>query len=229
MSNRFLMTAAAALMVAGPAFAGGFAPVAVAPAPAAPVVIAPPAPSADWSGGYVGGQLGYGRLSADDGVAGVDVLGLEDDDYSGALFGLHAGYMFDFGRIVAGAEVDFDGANIDIEGAIPDAVVGDTPFTVDVGSVRRAKLRLGFDAGQVLPYVTAGIAQVALNSDEVATLDDETFNGNFYGLGVSYALSDRFMVGVEGLRHSFDDFDGSALAGGEVDVNTITLRGSLRF
>lgn len=220
MTNRTLMTAAAALMVAGPAFAGGFAPVAVTPAPAAPVVVATPAPSADWSGPYVGGQLGYGNLSLDDGVAG-DVLGIEEEDESGALYGLHAGYMFDFGAIVAGAEVDFDGTSIDVLGD-----GGDTELA-DIGSVRRAKLRLGYDAGQFLPYVTAGLAQVALNSD-IDALDD-TFDGNFYGLGVSYALSDRFMVGAEALRHSFDDFDDAGFDGLEADVNTVTLRGSLRF
>lgn len=229
MSHRVILTAAAALLAAGPALAGGFAPVVDSTPPATPVVVPPPVtPSADWSGPYVGGQLGYGRLSADDGAAGDD-LGIEDEDPSGALYGLHAGYMFDFGRLVAGAEVDFDGAGIDLEGVVSDVELGDTPFSVDVGSVRRAKLRLGYDAGQFLPYVTGGIAQVALNSDEIGSLDGETFNGNFYGLGVSYALSDRLMVGVEGLRHNFDDFDGSALEGGEADVNTVTLRGSLRF
>jgi opacity protein-like surface antigen len=226
MSNRILMTATAALLAAGPALAGGFAPVAVTPVPAAPVVIAPPAPSADWSGPYVGGQLGYGSLSLDDGAAG-DLLGIEEDDESGALYGLHAGYMFDFGRLVAGAEVDFDGTNMDIVST--EAVTGTEIEVADIGSVRRAKLRLGYDAGQFLPYVTAGLAQVALNSDTEAL--DDTFNGNFFGLGVSYALSDRFMVGVEGLRHSFDDFDdaGAAFEGLEADVNTVTLRGSFRF
>lgn len=220
MSQRILMTAVAALLAGGPALAGGFAPVAEAPVPAAPVVVTPPAPSADWSGAYVGGQLGYGRLSLDDGAPG-DALGVEDDDESGALYGLHAGYMFDFGSIVAGGEVDFDGTNIDIVGAGDDELA-------DIGSVRRAKLRLGYDAGQFLPYVTAGLAQVALNSDTEDGLDD-TFDGNFFGLGVSYALSDRFMVGAEALRHNFDDFDDAGFPDLEADVNTVTLRGSLRF
>jgi opacity protein-like surface antigen len=223
----------AALLAAGPALAGGFSPVVVPSAPAAPTAVIPPVvASADWSGPYVGGQLGYGRLSADDNDDTTDLL-LEEDSYNGAIYGLHAGYRFDFGRIVAGAELDFDGASIEVDDADINADLG-TEFTdaLDVGSVRRAKLQLGFDAGNILPYVTAGIAQVHLNSDD-STLEDavgDTAEGNFVGLGASYMVSDRLMVGVEALRHNFDEFDsGSALEGGDIDVNTVSLRGSFRF
>jgi opacity protein-like surface antigen len=159
MFRRITLTAAAALLAAGPTLAGGSAaPVVVTPvasdvAPAAPVV----API-DWSGAYVGGQLGFDRLTFDDqgGEAAI-----EDEIFDGALYGLHAGYMFDLGRIVAGGEIDFDATQIDI------TEVGDD--VAEVGSITRAKLRLGYDACRVLPYVTAGLARVTLTRNDEAT------------------------------------------------------------
>jgi opacity protein-like surface antigen len=156
MFRHITRTAAAALLAAGPTFAGGFAaPVAVA-APAAPAVV-PVTPviaaTTDWSGAYVGGQLGFGRLTFDDQAGEADI---EDETFDGALYGLHAGYMFDFGRIVAGGEIDFDGTQIDVTEAGEDMA--------EVGSIARAKLRLGYDAGRVLPYVTAGLARVTLTA-----------------------------------------------------------------
>jgi hypothetical protein len=44
-------------------------------------------------------------------------------------------------------------------------------------------------------------------------------------VGASYALGDRFMVGVEALRHNFED----APNGFDATANSITLRGSIRF
>lgn len=218
MTRRILMTAAAALLAAGPALAGGFAAPVVVAAPA-PVVVAP-APvvaGTDWTGGYVGGQLGFGTLSMDD-----DNEETELEDFDGTLFGVHAGYMFDFGRFVAGAEIDYDRADITAED--DDEMTDDA---TDLDSIARAKLRLGFDGGRFLPYVTGGVARASLsaeNADLEETLEDG-YDGNFYGIGANYAVSERFMVGVEALRHNFDDTP----AGFDSDVNTITLRGSFRF
>jgi opacity protein-like surface antigen len=93
-----LMRPVAALLLAttfaGPALAGG--PTVVEPEP---VIAAPPAAvpaSYDWSGFYAGAQIGYGDISTDPAV-------LEGD---GLLGGIHAGYRFDFGQFVAGAELD---------------------------------------------------------------------------------------------------------------------------
>lgn len=224
MFARTLLTAGAALIVAAPAFAGGFAEPIVTAAPAAPVVVAPAAPvaaSGDWSGFYAGGQLGFGSLDIDDNLAGTAPF--EDGSYDGATYGLHAGYMFDFGRIVAGAEVDFDGTQIAVDGA--DIASSED---LEVGSVVRGKLRVGYDAGRFLPYLTAGVAQVRLNSDDAAVdavLEDK-YDGRFIGVGAAYQLNDRFVIGAEVLRHNFED---TPLDNVDVDVTTATLRASIRF
>ena len=55
------------------------------------------------------------------------------------------------------------------------------------------------------------------------------------GIGASFAVRENFMVGVEALRHEFENLPDSA-EGAPVDdqeqdttINTITLRGSFRF
>lgn len=218
MFKRTILTAAT-LLAAGPALAGGFAqPIAtptVAPPPVAPIV----APSADWSGAYVGGQLGFGRLTLED-TSGAD---LEDDVNSDVLFGLHAGYMFDFGRLVLGAELDYDWTSIESDYYDID----EEPLQLD--SVARAKLRLGYDVGRVLPYVTAGVARASFSSDDPDTgpFLEDSYDGRFAGLGVSYAATDNLVVGIEVLRSDFED--APFVDSDDSQIDSVTLRGSLRF
>ena len=234
---RHSLTLAVTLLGASPALAAGFSQPVTAPAPAAPV-IATPAPvvdANDWSGAYVGGQLGFGRLSTEL----TDDAGDEGEIFEGegALFGVHAGYMFDFGRFVAGGELDFDVSRLG-------ASIVEAPGADEIGeidSIFRAKLRFGFDAGRVLPYVTAGLARASAGFDEERSDDglrsdrNDTFEGRFIGVGASFAVSERLVIGVEALRHDFDG-TGSFVAeefagddGFDTVVDTVTLRGSFRF
>jgi len=201
---RTSMLAIPLAMTAGIASAGGLAEPVEAPQPV--TVMPAPAPVAmgnDWTGFYAGGQLGYGQL---------DSTSITDaDDPSGALYGVHAGYNYDLGSIVLGGEVDFDLTSIE----------ADTPAT-QVDSVARAKLKLGYDAGLFMPYVTAGVARVQTSD----ALDGET-DGSFAGLGLSYMLSDTVIVGGEVLQHQFEDVADNA--GVDVDATTLSLRASFKF
>ncbi|MEL6685208.1 MAG: outer membrane beta-barrel protein [Pseudomonadota bacterium] len=201
---RTSMLAAPLALATGMASAGGISEPIAAPAPApVPVAPAPVAVGTDWTGFYAGGQLGFGRLDSD---AIVD-----EDDPEGAIYGVHAGYNYDFGSIVLGGEVDFDLTNIEIDD--PEA---------EVESVARAKVKLGYDAGQFMPYVTAGVAQATTTDD----LDGET-DGNFAGLGVSYLLNDAIILGGEVLQHQFEDI--ADIDGADVDATTLSLRASFKF
>ncbi|MEO1639399.1 MAG: outer membrane beta-barrel protein [Pseudomonadota bacterium] len=198
------MLAVSLVLTGGAAAAGGLSEPVAAPAPA-PVAVAPaPVPrGTDWTGFYAGGQLGYGRLDS----SSID----DEDDPAGAIYGVHAGYNYDFGTLVLGGEVDYDLTNIEI----------DSPAS-EVDSVARAKVKLGYDAGQVMPYFTAGVARVATTDD----LDGDT-DGSFAGLGVSYLLSDNLILGGEVLQHQFEDFVDND--GVDVDATTLSLRASFRF
>ena len=182
-----------------PAFAGG--PVAVADEPviaAAPEVYV--APGLDWTGGYVGAQLGYGDVgSSDDSLDGYGWLG-----------GVHAGYRWDLGNWVAGGELSYDKTDIDMAA---DATLDD---------VMALKLTAGREIGNSLVYGTLGAA----HANATVAGADSSDNGLLYGVGFDYAVNERWTVGGEVLQHQFDDFDGSGV---DVDATTLKAKVALRF
>ena len=197
MKKHFAAFALATTALAAPAFAGGLDE----PIVAAPVMVAPPA-GTDWTGFYVGGQVG--TLNAE--VVDTPIEG------SGTIYGVHAGYNYDLGSFVIGGEVDYDMAEIDLE-------VGGVAIDT-INSVARVKIKGGYDAGPALVYATAGLAQLDLEGLS------ETQDGNFYGAGLSFMATQNIMVGGEVLKHSFESIDGGPL---DAEATTFTLRASFRF
>lgn len=202
-----LVAAGVALGSAGTLAAGGY----VAPVVEAPVVAPAPAavvPAADWTGFYLGAQAGR--------VDGTLSFAETDLDASGSSYGLHAGYLHDFGRFVGGAELAWD----KLSGVELDGVDGDRD-----GSVLRAKLLAGYDAGRFLPYATVGYADLSL--DGVNGADDAEGNGYFYGLGAKFAVTDKIMLGGEILKNEFSDFND--VDGQDIDATTFGLNVSFKF
>lgn len=204
---RTAMLAAPLALAAGMASAGGLAaPVeTVAPTPMAPAP-APMIRGTDWSGFYLGAQAGYGE------VTGTNT----NEDVNGAIYGVHAGYMYDLGTVVLGAEVDYDLSNIDNVGG-----------NGDLDDVTRVKARVGYDAGSFLPYVTGGVARANVSGVGTPGQDLE-LDGDFYGLGVAYKFSDNILVGGEVLQHKFYESDAMNTAGTE-RATTATARVSFQF
>lgn len=196
-----LTPAFAALVLALPAHAGGMAaPITeptVAPAPM-PVYAAP---STDWTGGYVGAQLGYGDITS--GGAGLDG--------NGAIGGIYGGYRMDFGKFVSGVEVGYDASNVDL---------GSSGDKLD--NVARLKLIGGVDLGQTLVYGTIGAARAK------ATVSGSGLSGNGYlfGVGADYALNDKWTVGGELLSHHFDNFGSSGV---DLKATTVEAKVAYRF
>lgn len=191
----------ATVTLTAPAFAGG--PVAVADEPAV-IPAAEPyvAPGVDWSGAYVGAQLGYGDVNSNG--AGLDGNGL--------LGGVHAGYRWDLGNWVAGGELSWDKASIDLG-----AVAGD-----QLDSIAALKLMAGREIGNSLVYGTLGAAQAKASVGGA----DQSDSGMVYGLGFDYAVNDRWTVGGEVLQHQFNDFDGTT---NDFDATTIKAKVGLQF
>ncbi|KIC37490.1 outer membrane protein [Leisingera sp. ANG-M7] len=132
--TRFVAMTAIATVMGSAAFAGNLVEPVVEPAPApAPVVVNE---GGDWTGFYLGGQVGQLDADTSNGASGDDTA-----------YGVHGGYNHDFGRFVLGGELDYDATDLDLGGGA----------TVD--SVARAKLKAGYDFGRVLAYVTGGVAE----------------------------------------------------------------------
>lgn len=198
--KRLLITTSAVLAfaAAAPAVAGSLSEPIMTPAPAPAPAPVPVMVGGDWTGFYAGGSLGYADVTEDAG-------GFDDD---GLTYGVHAGYDYDFGAFVLGGELEISGFDLSDGG-------------VDVDSVARAKVRAGYDAGNFLPYIALGYAQ--LNTGGGLNGDD---GGEFYGVGLDYAWSDSIRVGGEVLQHEFDNFDGSGL---NLEATTATVRVSFEF
>ncbi|SEP92180.1 Opacity protein [Loktanella sp. DSM 29012] len=193
---KYVVSTAAIMMgLSGAAYAGGMAEPAMEPTPT-PVVVAPVQPLNDWTGFYAGGQLTMGDVEP--GAAELDADG----------FGLHAGYRYDLGSYVLGAEIDVDRLDVD---TLPDDA-----------TVARLKAVAGYDAGRFMPYVTAGIARLEVDAGAAGDLSG---NGGFYGVGATYAASDRIDLSVEYLQHEFDDFE----VLGDTDADTLSARVSFNF
>ncbi|MBI1416736.1 MAG: outer membrane beta-barrel protein [Limimaricola sp.] len=199
--SRFILASAlAAVMVAPAAFAGGMAPI-VAPEPVAVPVMAPPS---DWSGFYVGADVG--TISAS--LAGV-AQRYQIPDISGTLYGVHAGYMYDMGSIVVGGEGFYGKTTAEYMG-----------YKLD--SLTLLKLKVGYDAGQIMPYAVAGMGNYSITGPGF----DATDNGTFYGLGANFRISDRLFANAEFLQHKISDFDGT---GYDADLTSVTAGLSFKF
>ncbi|HXZ15829.1 MAG TPA: outer membrane beta-barrel protein, partial [Roseiarcus sp.] len=128
---------------------------------------APTAYAANWTGFYLGGQVGYAygdnhgayNFSTPDGIVASGAL---TRDAQGVIFGAHAGYNQQFDELVLGLEASIDGTSlINREGLGASDLSGDqgtlnSMVQSDVqGSVRA---RAGYAFGRLLPYVTGGLA-----------------------------------------------------------------------
>lgn len=158
----------------------------------------PSVPPPGWAGVYGGGSLGYGGASG------------PDPDLEALSYGVHAGYDVQVGGVILGGEIDLAGLDVSQE------VTG-----IELDSIARAKLRLGYDTGRVLPYGVVGLAQVATSG----TTEVEE-GGTLYGVGLDYRVTDVMRLGAEVLRHDFEDLGGP---GRDVTATTASARISFNF
>ena len=196
--SAFAAVSAVGTLAALPALAGGPVVVAEEPVVAAPMAPVAMAPNGDWTGLYGGAQLGYGDVS--------DAAGGGGD---GMTAGLMGGYRMDFGQFVAGAELNYDWADIELGG-------GDS-----LDNIARLKLIGGYDMGNALLYGTVA----AVRADATVGGVDVNDNGWGAGLGIDYALTEQMTLGAELMEHRFDNFAG----GGDLDATTLNARVGFRF
>ncbi|SPH17741.1 hypothetical protein DEA8626_01268 [Defluviimonas aquaemixtae] len=153
----------------------------------------------DWTGGYVGAAVGYGRVKA----------GSVKDN--GVLYGLRAGYDWEMEGWVLGVGVDHDIADIKLSGG-----------SDKLKSITRLKLRAGADLGKVLVYATAGPARAKARLGGRSSTD----TGWFAGVGADYAIDPQWTIGAEILTNQFNKFGGSTT---DLTATTASVNVGFRF
>jgi outer membrane immunogenic protein len=178
-----------------------------------------PAYLSDWAGFYIGIHGGGGWATT--------TFDLQDffvnAKPSGGLVGGHAGYNWQYGSVVAGLEVDFDGADIKQTDA--------NAFRQKTDELASARTRLGYVFfPNLLAYGTAGAAwghfEITDTLGEFAPVATNQF-GWTAGVGLEYKLIDHFILRAEYLHYDF----GKTTIGGVDNVKeTIdTVRGGLSY
>ncbi|MBI6628308.1 outer membrane protein [Pontibaca salina] len=204
--KKYLNTVAISSLLAAPAFAGNLQEPSVEPIIATPVQVQP---ISDWTGFYLGAQLGYGD-------AWTSPVGVALD---GGFAGVHAGYLHDFGDFVLGGELDYDRSDISQN-------LGGTELKID--KVARLKLIGGYDLGKGLVYATAGVFNGNLKVSEPGFSESDDDNGWVLGGGYKHKFSENWIGGVEALHHKISDLGGE-LDGLDLKATTISARISYKF
>lgn len=158
--KKFLLSISAAALLAGPALAdGGPVPETPPPPPPPPEEEPPPPPPPppsvyDWTGAYMGVQIGYAWGSADH----VFDFAAPSDDSSpdGVLGGGHIGYQVQGGSWVYGIEGDFDYTGVD--GEFINLSGATSSGTTDINYQGTLRFRLGNASDRLLVYATGGAA-----------------------------------------------------------------------
>lgn len=188
-----------------------------------PVYKAPPPPVilSDWSGFYIGinGGYGWGDTSGDAEFTHPEGVNVGNAKPKGGLFGGHAGYNWQYGKVVTGVEVDFDGADIKHTSCF-DGGCGDDFRKMKFDELATARARLGY---AILPDLLAyGTAGAAWGHSTLTGCDACAFGGpltessvsNFgwaAGAGLEYHLGHGFIARAEYLHY---DFAKSTYSGG---------------
>lgn len=201
---------------------------------------APPPPLYSWTGFYFGGHAGYGWGSVDGNTTRavtipppaapnffvnqpnpVPFVFQRDIDPKGWLGGLQAGYNFQAGRVVYGAEADFTWTgqkdSLFLSGDTRPALFNTEDFSYTETTSAKLKYmgtvrgRVGYAFDRLLPYVTGGLAWGRISMDtnwllhqfnQVANLafagsESHTHFGWALGAGFEYAFAEHWSAKVE--------------------------------
>jgi outer membrane immunogenic protein len=179
-----------------------------------------------WTGLYVGGSVGFGvgdtsgqlksfEYGGDPKTAavarevedrGIDFSSLFSSDYDvdGAIYGAHIGYNWQRGPVVFGVEAGLNGTDINGQDTVR-SILG----LIDINSEREldwyATLvgRLGYASGNTLFYGFGGVAWATVDTTlsvpllGFSTSGESDHVGWTAGVGIEYAMSERFSVRVE--------------------------------
>ena len=182
-----------------------FAADAVMEAPPAPAVPMEEPPVNTWSGPYAGVSLGYGFAGETEDETFATTV-----DTDGFLLGAFAGYNYQVGNIVAGAEADIGYSWA--EGT-------DLGLTSESGVEGSLRARLGYVVSpNILLYATAGGAAKDLEVSGGGVSDSNTMIGWTAGAGADMMVTEQIFGRVE---YRYTDFgsDTFSTSLGDADIS----------
>jgi len=176
------------------------------------------APVFNWTGAYIGGQVGY---LWGDGDYADSVLNYTTPEPDGWLGGVYVGYNYQFtNNVVLGVDADFAWTGADDTSAVFN---GGLPVPASLDSdldwTGAARLRLGYAVDRFLPYIAGGVAFGKVSGSYydgggvLVGSDDDTSVGWTLGAGLEYAFTDNLIGRAEYRYTDFGDFD-FAIGGG---------------
>lgn len=181
----------------------------------------------DWSGLYVGAQLGQGQRDTTwtdldgDWVTPGAVADTSDSD--GIVAGGSVGFNWQWGNFVLGAQGDVSYTDLS------STTVGDQCTCVsienDMNYLVTARGNFGYALGAWLPYATVGYAFTDLEHSWIEAGDPPDLwvgvsndNAMMYGVGVRYAIGPQWSFGGEVLRYDFDLFTATNPTSFDMDI-----------
>lgn len=167
----------------------------------------------NWSGVYVGAQIGYGWGDSD--LTFGDGPAFSNPESDGVLGGAYLGYNAQLSNnVVVGVEGDFAFADLQGSGGVFESV--GQSIEVDVNWTAAIRARLGYAVGRFLPYVAGGVAfadvehEGFLSPGEGLGSDSQTYTGWTLGVGAEYAFTDALIVRAEYRYTDFGEEDYAA-------------------
>lgn len=175
----------------------------------------------NWSGFYAGAHAGYlwgnGKGDSDD-VAALDA----DIDLDGFNGGALLGANFQTDCIVFGVEGDIGFG--DMKGSDNDVGLGDVDADAKIKWNGHVRARLGYSAGEVMPFIAGGLAIADVDVDSNLGDDTNTHYGWTLGGGIDWAVSEQFVVRAEYLYDDYSkksyDIDNTDIDG-KLDSHTV--------
>jgi opacity protein-like surface antigen len=195
-----------------------------------------PGAATSWTGLYVGLNGGYGWGNAEyafaiggSGLGGGNLFspnvtgGSFDRRLDGGIFGGHAGFNYQVGKIVAGLEASFDWSGLSGSSTnhFAPTVPGKVTYDTELKYLTTVTPRLGYAfSSNWLPYVKGGLAAGRVRSKLRSSSGFSFSDGNDHigwtvGGGIEYAWGSW----IVGLEYNYHDL-GRQYYGGEVTPNT---------
>jgi len=212
------MTGVAAMsLLSAPALAADVAP----RAPQAAPVYQAPLQGFNWSGFYLGlsGGYGLGRSSWTDPLAGGSSGNF---DTKGGVLGGQVGYNWQTGNIVLGLESDLNWANLNGTSASAGVCTlnGGGECRTEQSWFGTTRARLGYSFGNIMPYVTGGVAYGDIKAVQPTGTQRDTRAGWTAGGGVEYGISKNWSAKAEYLHL---DLGTATFMGAASGTNTLNV------